>query len=525
MEVIISILVFVFVLGLVILIHELGHFIFAKRAGILCHEFSLGMGPVLWSKRIGETLYAVRAIPVGGYVMMSGEEVNDEFVRPGQQVRLQFSPTGEVEKIYLDIEHEECEQYELVTIQTLDLSGIDGKKLVLNEYTVKRDAFYVMKNKEMQISPFDRGFNGKTKWQRFLAIFAGPAMNFVLAFFVFILVGLIVGFPQMDSTILGEIDETAPAHEFLQEGDEIVMVDGIEVDDWGDISDVLDAKPGDRVRAFTVKRDGVLLEDDIMVTPVIYFYSVGFHSAIDAGNSLVIGAVNEKTLAGIAGFEEGDELLSVGGETVFTWDDVIDNVMENAILNNPDPSLDDQEKIPLSFTVLRDGNEVNLVIKEPYSKDLIESQGVRVVDNIVGISPEYKFHLGKSVLGGFSGIKNSAGMIYTTLDLLFNSYEVSPSQLAGPVGIYSITSSALEGGFVSLMSWVGLLSVNLGVINLLPIPALDGGRLVFLGYEAITNKKPNKKFENSLHYLMFLLLMGFFVFITYNDILRLFNIG
>lgn len=523
MGVIGSILVFVFVLGLVILIHELGHFIFAKRAGILCHEFSLGMGPVLWSKRIGETLYAVRAVPIGGYVMMSGEEVNDEFVQLGQEVRIELDPTGKVKNIILDTENEDYEMFELVTIKSLDLAGVDGGDLHLNEYSVNRDAFYIMNNKELQISPHDRGFNAKTKMQRFLAIFAGPFMNFVLAFFVFILVNLIVGFPQLDQTFLGEIDPNAPAGEFLEEGDKIMRIDQVPVGDWDAVGEELDARPGDRVRVITVIRDGEQL--DFAITPVIYFYSIGFHSSPDVTHELVLGEVREDTLAGIAGFEGGDVIVSVGGETVYTWNDVIREVEENAISNNPDPAIENQEKIPLSFVVMRGSEEIDLVIDEPYSQDLIESQGVKVVDSIIGISPEYEFNFGRSILAGFGDIKRSALMIYTTLDLLFNSYEVSPSQLAGPVGIYSITSSALEGGFISLMSWIGLLSVNLGVINLLPIPALDGGRLVFLGYEAITNKKPNKRFENSLHYVMFLLLMGFFVFITYNDILRLFNIG
>jgi regulator of sigma E protease len=147
-----------------------------------------------------------------------------------------------------------------------------------------------------------------------------------------------------------------------------------------------------------------------------------------------------------------------------------------------------------------------------------------MVDSLIGISPEYSFSFGKSIAYGFIGIKNSAMMIKDTLSLLFGSSQVGVSDLAGPIGIYQITNNALKQGFVSLLGWIGLLSVNLGVINLLPIPALDGGRLVFLGAEAVGDKvgfKISTKFENRLHYLMYLLLLGLFVFITYNDILRL----
>ncbi|MBU1020633.1 MAG: site-2 protease family protein, partial [Firmicutes bacterium] len=114
----VNILVFIFVLGLVILIHEFGHFIMAKRANILCHEFSLGMGPVLWSKRVGETVYAVRAIPIGGYVMMAGEEIEDEVVKVGSEVRLVFDDFENVVKIILDHADEKHAEYLKVTVNS-----------------------------------------------------------------------------------------------------------------------------------------------------------------------------------------------------------------------------------------------------------------------------------------------------------------------------------------------------------------------------------------------------------------------
>ena len=110
MSVLFSIIVFIFVLGLVIVIHELGHFIMAKRANILCHEFSLGMGPIVWSKRVNETLYCVRAIPIGGYVMMAGEEVEDEVVKVDKDVRLIFDDFNNVEKIILDVDDEKYDK-------------------------------------------------------------------------------------------------------------------------------------------------------------------------------------------------------------------------------------------------------------------------------------------------------------------------------------------------------------------------------------------------------------------------------
>jgi len=521
--VIINIVVFIFVLGLVILIHELGHFIMAKKANILCHEFSLGMGPILWSKRIKETLYCVRAIPIGGYVMMAGEEVKDEVISVGQIVRLVFNDFNEIVKIIIDHESEKFEQYEKVTIKNVDLKGENNSSLLLNEYVVKRDAFFVFRNKELQIAPLDRSFESKTKLQRFFAIFAGPFMNFVLAFFIFIIINLIQGFPVMESTELGAVDSELPAYEILEVDDKILSISGVDVENWDDISDILDQDPSDREVLFTILRDEI--EIDLIITPTIFFYSVGFHSQEGDIDDLIIGEINPDSFAGLAGILEGDMILTIDTVEMNSWGDVIDAVEENAVLNNEGIIIDgEQFKIPLTFEVLRDGETFTIKISDPHSESILNSQGVEVVETYVGISPPFEFDFLRSITGSVKDIEYSAGIIFTTIDLLFNSYEVEVSQLAGPVGIYEITSRALSAGFLSFLTWTALLSVNLGIINLLPIPALDGGRLVFLAYETITRKKPNRRVENTLHYVMYLLLMGLFVYITYNDILRLLNI-
>ena len=507
--VLINIIVFIFVLGLVILIHELGHFIMAKRANILCHEFSLGMGPILWSKRIDETLYCIRAIPIGGYVMMAGEEIEDDVIKEGQEVRLVFDDFNNIEKIIIDHENEKYEQYEKVTVNNVDLRGENNEPLQLNDYTVKRNAFYVFRKRELQIAPVERSFESKTKMERFLAIFAGPFMNFVLAFFIFILVNLIVGFPNMDSTVVGDLQPDYPAAEELFEGDKIISIDRVSVSNWDDISSELNENPTDRLVEFEVLRDGE--EITVWITPTIFFYTVGFHSKEGEINKLELGEVHAETKAGKAGFLEDDVILTIDTVAMSTWSDVA------ATFNN---NVYGEEMI---IEVLRGADTISISIT-PYNHDLVLSQGLEVVDSFVGISPLYEFDFFRSFSSSFLDIEASAGMIFTTLDLLFSNDQVGVGDLAGPVGIYSITSRALSAGFISFLTWTALLSVNLGVINLLPIPALDGGRLVFLGYEAITTKKPNKRVENTLHYAMYVMLMGLFIYITFNDILRLFNI-
>jgi len=517
--VLVNILVFVISLSLVIILHEFGHFIMARRAGILCHEFALGMGPVVWSKRVGETNYLIKLIPIGGYVMMSGEEIEDEMVQVGTDVRLEFEGNI-VSKIVLDHTDNRFENLEKVTVEKIDLKGQNDAPLYINEYEVKRDAFYVMKNREMQIAPHDRGFNGKTLLQRFLTIFSGPAMNFILALVVFFLVNLLVGFPNMDEATIGAVGEGFPSENVLEIGDEILEIEGVEISNWAELSDGLEANMSDRFVELTVLRDGN--EITVSLTPIIYIYSIGLHSDENTGEALIIGEVPEGTKAYDAGFQAGDQLVSVEGVMFTDWNSVIEEI--NTIGDAPY-----EEGKTVTFEVERNGVVLDLVVLEPYTEAFLLTQNIGIVDAKVGISPEYNFDFGGSIVGSFNNVVTSSKMIFTTLQLLFDNSGagggIGVSNLAGPLGIYQITSAALSNGFISLLGWIGLLSVNLGIINLLPIPALDGGRLVFLGYEGIVRRKPNRKFENTLNYVVFLLLMGFFIFVTYNDILRLFNIN
>jgi len=516
--IVVNILVFLVSLSVVIILHELGHFVMARRAGILCHEFSLGMGPVLWQKRKGETVYTLRAIPIGGYVMMAGEEVNDEIIQVGGKARLEFED-GFISKIILDHTNEEYEHLELITVDKVDLKGQDMAPLYINEYPVKRDAFFILKGREMQIAPHERSFNGKRKGQRFWTIFGGPMMNFILAFFVFLLVNLIVGFPNMDSTVIGAVGTDFPADGKIEVGDEIINIEGVSVSTWDDLSGVFETERANRLIEFTVLRDGQEVTEEL--TPILYFYSIGFHSAIDAEEELIIGEVGEGTKADLAGMIEGDVLLSINGTAVTTWNDVV------AILEGiGEDSYQEGRVVPIE--VDRNGTTVDVSVIEPYTAAFLESQNIPLVDTRVGISPEYTFRLGQSFVGSVQDVGNASMMIFTTIGLLFDNSGagagIGVDNLAGPLGIYSITSQALSQGAISLLAWIGLLSVNLGIINLLPIPALDGGRLVFIGYEAIARRKVNQKIENTLHYVMYIALLGLFVFITFNDLLRLLNI-
>jgi regulator of sigma E protease len=247
--VILNILLFLLVLSIVICIHELGHFVFAKKAKILCHEFSFGMGPKLWSRKKGETTFSIRAIPFGGFVAMAGEEVEAELIKIGQKVRLGLDTDGQVKRIVLNSNNPAYDDFIEITVEKIDLKGESGDDLYINDYIVKRDAFYVFDKRVIQIAPYDRLFGSKIKWQRFLVAFAGPMMNFVLAIFVFLLMFMIGGVADDKSTVISEVSPGSPAAEIILPGDKIISINGVLVSSWA----IDDNKPS--VRSELAKYD------------------------------------------------------------------------------------------------------------------------------------------------------------------------------------------------------------------------------------------------------------------------------
>jgi regulator of sigma E protease len=179
---------------------------------------------------------------------------------------------------------------------------------------------------------------------------------------------------------------------------------------------------------------------------------------------------------------------------------------------------DPKERVTLE--IIRDG-EVKEIKVRPLSKMIMEriAAGEPVVDVSMGVSPGYKFSLAKSLVYSGKQTAKSFTAIIDSFYLLFRDKSVTVKAFSGPVGIAVIIGSVVKQGLVSVLVLMGLLSVNLGLFNLLPIPALDGGRLVFLGYEAITGKKPNQKIETALITITMLLLIGFMIFVTFNDII------
>ena len=342
-----TLIYFIIILGLIVLIHEFGHYFFAKRAGIYVYEFSIGMGPRIfkWSRKDDETEYSIRLIPIGGYVQMAGEEVEDD-------------PNVPKEKKFLV----------------------------------------------------------KTFGQKFMTVIAGIMNNFLLAIILLFFLALFNGAAQ-NKAIVGVVSKDMPAYSAgLQEGDRIVKLNGKDTSNFDVFALELQVNSGKTI-TLTVDRDGQM--KDVKISP-------------------------KKVM------EDGKEAYKYG----------------------------------------------------------------------FAITDEYKTGFFAAIVYAFSKTFSLLyQMVLTIIYLITGSLGLK--SFSGPVGIYNIVGQAASTGFWSLVSLTALLSVNVGFINLLPLPAFDGGRLLFIIIEKITGKKVSPKLENTIHSIGFFLLMALMILITYNDIIRL----
>ena len=412
--------------GLLVFIHEWGHLIFAKRAGMLAREFAIGFGPKIFSFTRNETLYTIRLIPAGGYVRVAGEDPEIIELKPGHHIGIEFNDENKVNKIIVNnkVKHPNAR---VIEVERVDLDHdliIEGYELDDEETKLKFDvdekAFFIMDERETQIAPYNRQFASKTPRQRAMQLFAGPMMNFVLAIVIFIILGIVQGTP-VEEARLGEIIEDSPAAE--------------------------------------------------------------------------------------AGFIAGDEVIKIEDTPISTWEEFTTIVREN-------PSEE------LQMTVLRDGEE-QMLLATPNEVESVNQKGEPIQIGQIGV----KTAMEKSALGtltyGFTQTYETTKMILTNLLMLVTG-QVSIELLSGPVGIYDATDQVVQTGFWNLMLWTAMLSINLGIVNLVPLPALDGGRLLFVGLEVIRGKPVPAEKEGLFHFVGFALLMLLMIVVTWNDIQRLF---
>lgn len=405
----------------IVTVHEWGHYFFAKRAGILVREFAIGFGPKLLSFKRDETQFTLRLLPFGGYARMAGEDPELIQISDGQTIALRLE-NDLVRKIYLD-RLDSRKNVIRGEVQHIDLEDdlavrldVDGETLT---YKVHPQAMMVTKGKETQIAPRDRQYGSKTVGQRALSIFAGPLMNFLLAFVLFALHTQMAGIPleQPSHLQIGEVMKGMPAEEVgLQPGDIIETING---------------------------------------TPV----------GTDANKMI--------------------EMIQASKNKPMVW------------------------------TVKR-GEETLSVTITPKGAD---NEDGKIGSTIVTIFPTRSASFGETFTVAGEEMVDKTKMIFLGFQQLINRFNMD--DLGGPVRTFEVTGQIAKQGIVQLTYWAAILSLYLGIFNLLPIPALDGSRLIFLGVEALRGKPIDPNREGMVHFIGFAMLFLLMIAVTYNDILRL----
>lgn len=538
---ILGVIVFILVLGIIVLIHEAGHFLIAKKSGILCHEFSIGMGPLIWQTKKGETMFSIRAIPFGGYVAMAGEEVEFDALKDVKNVKV-IIDNDRITKIIINLDNPKYESLPVYKILSYDLSGtLEGKEDELylelesedgavNTYIVDRSAMMnVTKKEELQIAPKNRTFAYKPFWNRFFSVLAGPLMNFVLAVIVFFIMGVSFGYADTSSTKVAEVSGPALIAG-IENGDTIYSINGTTLSDWNDLSNTLaDVAKGngitDQGLIEVVYLDASNNNEKVttIIEPQVFIYSVEMVLKYDKetpNNKVIVGdygAQMSETKVGKAGLLPGDEILKLNDTEIDGIDDIL--VYFN--------SFTEAKKVTFYVNRTKEDGTVEAMSfdVDTYSADMLDTSNIPQTKVMMGVSTGSSRSFVKSLYMPWVQTGEASLQIFKTLGLFFKKGSgVKLTDLSGPVGILNLFTQLVKGedAFYQILYWTGLLSVNIGLINLLPLPALDGGRLAFLAYEGITKKKPTPKVENTIHNIGFILLMGLFVVILISDFIKCF---
>ncbi len=540
--VVVYILIFILVLGLVICFHELGHYFWAKKYGILVNEFAFGMGPKLFSKKKGETYWSIRAFPIGGFCAMSGEEVGDPLLNPGDKVKLVLDENKKVTKIVMSLDLEEYKDIETTTVEKADLFGKDMAPLYINDLEVKRDAVVVVGKTENQIAPEERNFFTKGVWKRFMVCLGGPLNNFILGLFVFLLMAFIMGVPNYKTNKVKEVSGPAAISgiekndSIIKIGEYIITEDNGFGEGEGSISNAIH-NTNDRKLNITYIRDNKEYSTTVFASYV--FNALGFASFSDDINDsnyqelkvvvqtkAALGGTNKtKAYQATNGLRNGDIITKINyydNDNISklyefnTWEELysfaLNDAKEGGSVEVSYKRLDSESNTYKEYTT----GKYNI-----YSEKVLSSQGYEAAYKQIGVGAPSKFSFFGAIWNGIKYFGKAAGTIFSTLWLLLTSKEVGVRDMGGFITILNQTATYAAGGFTSLLYFIGLLSVNLGIVNLLPIPALDGGRILFLLIEGIFKKKINPKVEAIIVNVVFWALMAFILFILGQDIFRL----
>ncbi|NQJ66765.1 RIP metalloprotease RseP [Streptococcus suis] len=416
-----GILAFIFIFGVIVVVHEFGHFYFAKKAGILVREFAIGMGPKNFAHTGKDgTLYTIRILPLGGYVRMAGWGEDKTEIKTGSPASLSLNEAGVVTRINLS--GKQLDSLSLpMNVTSFDFEEkLEITGLVLEEsktYKVDHDATIVEEDgTEVRIAPLDVQYQNATVWGRLMTNFAGPMNNFILGILVFI---------------------------------------------------------------------------------ILFFMQGGVANPSSNAVSITEGGALQA-----AGVVTGDKILSVNGNTTDSYTEVATIISKAATDATTAPSFD--------LVVEHDGKKRHVSVT------------AEQVDGAyrIGISPILKTGFVDKIVGGFQEAGATALRVVTALKNLIANFDVK--QLGGPVAIYKVSSQAAEFGLVSVLGLMAALSINLGIFNLIPIPALDGGKIVMNILEAIRRKPLKPETESYITLAGVAVMVVLMIVVTWNDIIRVF---
>ena len=415
-----GILTFILVFGIIVVVHEFGHFYFAKKSGILVREFAIGMGPKIFA-HIGKdgTAYTIRILPLGGYVRMAGWGDDTTEIKTGTPVSLTLTDDGKVKRINLSGKKLDQTALPMQVIQFDFEDKLFIKGLVLEEektFAVDHDATVVEADgTEVRIAPLDVQYQNATIWGKLITNFAGPMNNFILGVVVFwILI-------------------------FMQ----------------GGVRDV-------DTNQFHVMPQGALAK---------------------------------------VGVPETAQITKIGSHEISNWESLIQAV-ESETKDKTAPTLD--------VTISENGSDKQVTVSPE------ESQG----RYLLGVQPGIKSDFVSMFVGGFTTAADSALRILSALKNLI--FQPDLNKLGGPVAIFKASSDAAKNGIENVLYFLAMISINIGIFNLIPIPALDGGKIVLNILEAIRRKPLKQEIETYVTLAGVVIMVVLMIAVTWNDIMRLF---
>ena len=434
-----TLLAFLFVLGVLIFVHELGHFVMARRVGVRVLKFSLGFGPRLVGFTRGDTEYVISAIPLGGYVKMAGENPDDP-------------RSGHADE-----------------------------------------------------------FLSKSKWERFQILIMGPLMNLILAVVVtagVLMNGAEIPAYQSKPPVVGLVTPDSPAARAgIQRGDRIVTVAGRDVDTWEQFFIGVGTR-ADRETEIGVLREGKQFTVKATPNPQTKF-EIGEIGVYPDTHPLV-GALLPGAPAQRAGLKVGDVIMRVDGATITLREQLIASVSKKA-------------NTPVTMAVMRDGAPVDVTVTPEANTGRCPSLpqgdgciGISIGEEVTRIKPGPIDALGMSVKRNYE----SAGLIFRTIGQLITR-ETSTRQLMGPLAIAQLSGESAQQGWVPLFALMASISLNLGLLNLLPIPVLDGGHIFIMALEGLARRDFSLRVKEKMFLAGFAVLLMLMVTVIYNDLTRI----